>query len=438
MSSVKNKGKGMVYMTFTVTNPELAADLHNRINIDLIVGNGFDIRVLKRLNQQPTTFSNFYDWEMKRANQNQSSIILNIMKIRKDEFEDWSDIEEAITIAVCENKYDIKDIIQSVQQIQEDFADFLNSIVTPEMLNLTNIIANKKSVKKSVKHLLVDDSFVEKTLYSFGDDVLMMYNEKSVNEIFGIIDHYDLMNWSIFNFNYTYLLDNYLKMAFQNFDPHMYFQSKMNSYFRIPPTRKPSDNREQTIYSTFLHQQVFHPHGSIGIPSGMLFGYNSIDQLHGSPVPPELRYRSQYKLEQQLAKSYLAQDEINYGPYLAEAELFIVFGSSLGRSDAWWWEHILQRLCVEFSLESLSFNAKKQDTTHAIYSPKLIIYWFGPSLPATPKENPNAYAEIRKQVLARILAFLPSNTNAELRKRIYKQIFVIPFGPDTKLTAFQI
>lgn len=78
--------------------------------------------------------------------------------------------------------------------------------------------------------------------------------------------------------------------------------------------------------------EIHHPHGVQSIPRSLLFGIDGTDQ--------EASRGSNHKFE----KTFWAQTPRRYRKIIEETELFIIFGSSTGETDRWWWRHILRRV----------------------------------------------------------------------------------------------
>lgn len=49
-------------------------------------------------------------------------------------------------------------------------------------------------------------------------------------------------------------------------------------------------------------------------------------------------------MKKRLVKSYWGQYEVKYKSYLEESNLFIIYGMSFGKSDAWWMDTIFDQL----------------------------------------------------------------------------------------------
>ena len=141
------------------------------------------------------------------------------------------------------------------------------------------------------------------------------------------INHYDLFNFIFANFNYTPLLDNYIFLDKIQFDPHKFrgVDRNFNFKYQIP------DQSEIDLYS-YLVTEVIHPHGFQTTPRSILFG-----------IDLEL-YSKKKGVKKRLVKSYWGQYEVKYKSYLEESNLFIIYGMSFGKSDAWWMDTIFDQL----------------------------------------------------------------------------------------------
>jgi hypothetical protein len=109
------------------------------------------------------------------------------------------------------------------------------------------------------------------------------------------------------------------------FDPHRHKTVDTNFSFIINQKDK---NASPTILSSYLIYEVLHLHGVQDVPRSILFGVDIPDYDAGTA--PQKR----------LIKSYLSQYEAKYKSYIDNADLFIIYGMSLGKTDAWWLDKI--------------------------------------------------------------------------------------------------
>lgn len=303
-------------------------------NIMTLVGNGFDVQVLKHMNSKINTsyhdFYNFLVWQKFDKN----NILFHQMKNQKRKYEaspvsnrnlkNWSDFESGIINIMNDYKnIDYSKIEESLEGLQVQFSIFLNEIVTPEINGRLG------------KHTR-DKKLAEITIQKFLGD---LDNDDISRCKFGIkTSYYDLYNWKVFNFNYTSLLDNYIYLDRDQFDPHPFGRSDRNFAFypnpRSVPDIKPSIYNKFTNWSSYVVLDIIHPHGYQNIPKSMLFGVDNISQLP---------YRKDKKLNS-FVKPYWAQNDLKYAHLFEDTDLYIIFGMSLGVTDQWWWRKIVDSL----------------------------------------------------------------------------------------------
>lgn len=301
-------------------------------NIIALVGNGFDVQVLKHMGSKINTsyhdFYNFLVWQKF----DDSNILFYQMKNQKRDYENypilnrnlknWSDFESGI-ISVLNNgkSIDHDSLEKSLEDLQVQFSIFLNEVVTPEI--------NDKLGKYARSNELANIT-LQKFLGDLNDDNMFRCR-------FALkTNHYDLYNWKIFNFNYTSLLDNYIYLDRDQFDPHPHEQADRNFYF-YPNPRSAScvkRNNESTRWSSYVVSDIIHPHGYQNIPKSMLFGVDNVGQL---PYKKDKRLNS-------FIKPYWAQNDLKYAHLFEDADLYIIFGMSLGITDQWWWRKIVDSL----------------------------------------------------------------------------------------------
>lgn len=301
----------------------------------MLVGNGFDIAALALLDAKYRTDYQSFFFYLKSLNFNPNNMIFEKMdelrqeheekrKQGEDGFPNWSDFEarlqEFVSGPVGINYAHLR---QDLSEIQRHFSSFLDLVVSPELLN--------KLDAKAQHHLWAYCTFgrfladLDSTAYG------------SLNFPLDT-DHYHLFNFNIINFNYTFLLDNYLYLDQEQFNPHPNNTVDTNFLFRRNPRNHSYRNEYNsrpnaaTGCSAYLMTEIHHPHGVQSIPRSLLFGIDGTDQ--------EASRGSTHKFE----KTFWAQTPRRYRKMIEETELFIIFGSSTGETDRWWWRHILHKV----------------------------------------------------------------------------------------------
>ncbi len=143
-----------------------------------------------------------------------------------------------------------------------------------------------------------------------------------------------MYNFLFLNFNYTSLLDNYIFLDKEQFDPEPYRTVVTNfKFFPNPCDYDVGDGMYMgdTKWSSYVLTNIVHPHGYQSIPRSLLFGIE------------EPKYRKELELKK-FNKSYWAQSNRKYQNCFDKAELFIIYGTSIGETDSWWWSNVVESL----------------------------------------------------------------------------------------------
>ena len=210
-----------------------------------------------------------------------------------------------------------------------------------------------------------------------------------------IADIGDIYNFLFINFNYTSLLDNYLYLDKTQFVPHPYVRSDRQTDFHPNPRGhkvtllgpRTKCERQDFSAATYLATEILHPHGVQSTPRSLLFG-----------IDP----RDEGKSGRELSKPYWAQNERKYADLFPDTNLFIIFGTSLGSTDRWWWYNILVTL-------------QHQEAQR----PDILIYWYNDTGTATPDSIRDRLIkasgladtdELHQAVKARVRIILYDNT----------------------------
>lgn len=290
-------------------------EFEKKHNIFVLVGNGFDVAVLNecksgKLPGKTTSYVDFYEYLTYFNLVNEDNILYKQMKQdRNDQKENWSDFENTIH-ELFNRKEQPKKLENAMDELQVHFTTFLNDVVDSQVL----LSLNEKVIEKKL------------SIQSLGEFLKDIENLNNLNFVKGL-DHYHLYNFVFANFNYTSLLDNYIYLDKIQFDPHKYPISDRNFDFKYQLPEK-----TETILSSYLVSEVIHPHGFQAIPRSILFGIDLQDFDEGRGE------------EKRLVKRYWSQYDLKYKSYLEEAELFIIYGMSFGKTDAWWMDTIFEQL----------------------------------------------------------------------------------------------
>ena len=306
---------------FASYTTEAFSRLRKQHNIMVLVGNGFDIQVLRSYGQPvDTRYEPFYH-HLKMQGFNPANLLLRHMEeALSKRLENWSDIEAAVAHAVERRHLESERIFDDLRPIQAEFAQFLQGVVPSSLLSKLgdDAVANKWSMT---------------SLSSFLSD-LRDGSEFRALRFPREVAHYDLYNFLFVNFNYTTLLDDYVYLDQIQFHPRLHRTVDTNFTFRNDPRGHlhPS-NVGDAGQSGYVLTEVVHPHGVLSTPRSLLFGMDAEDDYDQAKDPYN-----------KLKKPYWTQGNIRYRGRFPQTELFIIFGCSLGDSDGWWWRSIAKAM----------------------------------------------------------------------------------------------
>jgi len=296
---------------------EVFQKLREQHNIFVLVGNGFDISILKKYKKgkmrgKTTSYIDFYDYITYYKLSGDSNILYKKMKEGKNYGkENWSDFENIISEVVNNGGTSVKKLEENILEFQGHFTRFLNELVDSDTLLEVNKDVSKRNLSKhSLRDFLKDLDSSDQIKFA------------------RITNHYDLFYYVFANFNYTSLLDNYLYLDKSQFDPHCH--KTVDTNFKFRPGKENQSN--PTEWSSYIITDIIHPHGFQDIPRSILFGID---------LPEYDKGNSEEKV---LIKEYWSQYDAKYKSYMEEAELFIIYGMSLGKTDAWWMDQIFEAI----------------------------------------------------------------------------------------------
>lgn len=306
-----------------------------------LIGNGFDIGMLAALGKKhKTTYNEFYDYLSYFLENKENFIYREIMERKQTEqdLEDctWKDYELLLKELVEDKKWEINccsdrqgktlihdKFLEDWKEIQYKFADFLNYVVKPQTLLKASELEGKATLEGFIGDLKKEDCQNIK------------FPKRITNHV--------KINYKIFNFNYSTLADNYFYWLF---DPHPYRNSKNNATFQ--PNPKGYENcwgDERTNFHLQATIDFFHPHGHLAIPESILFGMSfNTPRYSSSRIGGYQNYSEE--LSKKVDKSYWINTELKVKPTIEETDLYIIYGCSLGESDKWWWEEIIDNLVL--------------------------------------------------------------------------------------------
>lgn len=371
---------------------ELAND--GQINIMALFGNGVDIQLMEYLKSPyRTSYQNFYNYLCYKNFDKDNIIFQKMTEDKKDNEnnsnikQNWSDFENSLIEIFNENNYiNEARLTNDFNHFQVEFSNFLNDIITPNMLaQIGNDSSKSELAISSFQKFLADLDESNFRKLSFPSKLY----------------HYKLFNWEILNFNYTSMLDNILVLDKEQYDPHPWPHADRQISFAANPNNFTNDHcswDSSTYFSSYLMTNITHPHGYQNVPKSMLFGFDNENQI------TNVDNRNKAK---NFLKPYWAQNDKKYKSYFNNTDLFILYGLSLGDSDFWWWNNILNSL-LETDSELIIYNYNSDNESDS--------------------ETINRFIDVAKKV----------QLTAEDIEKLHKKIAVVQYDSKSKLHAFKL
>ncbi|MCC4421444.1 hypothetical protein LMB96_03725 [Limosilactobacillus reuteri] len=444
----------------------------NQRNIMAIIGNGFDIQVLNTIKEihrkrnegkdkidsilgtRYKDFVNYVDQEVNtyKLNEGEKEILKKLRNndlyeslVKNSKNSNWAGLEMDIKAKVEEVEKNIEDKDSNLKKLKDNlnniknaFSIFLRSQTTPNIINETINLANPHD-HNSEKKLPYDnkkDNYPVQALANFLSDLsdedyikcrfknyCSKYNRDD-NKNEKKLSHYTFYDWLFVNLNYTALFDSCFSFSKKIFDPQPHKERSNTNFYFCPAGRYEKANedhpalevetREKPIkpsdikFSSYLMTDIIHPHGIQWIPETMLFGFSSVAQLKEKP--------NDKKEIKEFLKPYWSSSDLKYRPLFKDVDLFIIFGASLGESDAWWWSNIIDRLR----------NNDEENSKSA----ELIIYNYEES----PEKHRNE--DVKRHFIKNALTCCDGiNNEDDIYNELKDKIFVVNYN-DKKKVAF--
>ncbi len=397
----QQNGTGPGFTRFTSNEFDMLRRQHN---IMVLVGNGFDIQALHDYSRPvDSRYEPFFHYlKMRRFDSNNTIFCHMNEELERHRMHgghsNWSDVEAAISAALKKDPSQASKVFEDLQGVQAAFAQFLQMVAPTSLLD---------EIGADARELEWGNTSLSEFLRDFSDE--RCFNSL---EFPSRIDHYNLFSFLFVNFNYTTLLDNYIYLDQKQFDPLKHATVDTNFWFKNDPRGFWRPGRDPDLgYSGYVTSEVIHPHGVLSTPRSLLFGIDAEDHYK------KTRTQTDY-----LKKPYWSQAHALYRNHFAQADLFIIFGCSLGESDGWWWRNILRALRAT-KRQTYSANHPKSPGEVVEEIAELIIY-------RRQDGDQHTVESVKEQFLKSAAALL----EAEERQEVSARIHVIIYDDETPRT----
>ena len=286
------------------------------MNVLLILGNGFDLNL-----GLPTAYSHFYQYYLKEGSYSMQGKFLkeslynwkNYSDTNENEIIDWVDLELALG-KVSEKYNSPKDYLADIDHISEELTKYLRAV---EQLPI-------RSLEKVAKHFI--DDVLKVSLLT---EISQFSDDNKTNAAHDFVGYFDpnptkglrsFLNNSTFN-------QSFLKLDIMTFN-------YTNIVERIFEELKRNDSFSKKISLG----SILHVHQDLG-EEGVILGVDSVNQITNSA------FHSTYSIfngivKPNLLKEYASGIDTQCISTIEEADVIILFGVSMGLSDASWWRNL--------------------------------------------------------------------------------------------------
>lgn len=341
-----------------------------------LVGNGFDLQLLAKYQKTPgTSYVDFYHFLRMRRIGESNTIVQKMKELKSAGKKNWSDVEVSIGL-LADDPLSVNSTKASLVEIRREFSIFLDLVIDSTFVNLLDRDAEL-------------NEWATTSLKGFLKDVTRLEDLRKI-ALGGKKENHGFYDFVFVNFNYTPLLDNFLHLDQLQFDPHRHSTSATNFVFKKDPNSLIKDSSWIFDDYGYISTQVIHPHGQQHIPRSLLFGAGETSDLSSNRVTFE--------------KTYWTQADLQFGPPVNEADLYIIFGCSLGQTDSWWWINVAN---------ALALNPDKA----------AILYWWN--------SDPDAL-EAEESVLTKF--FTAAKVDHEARGALKNQVCVVSYSDESDRT----
>lgn len=276
------------------------------LNVVWIIGNGFDLNLgLKTDYRSFLEKAYFLDKSSEKHREQLTDVINKNLQENKDNH--WSDLEILLGEATTGYQLEDETFYETFEEMQRLFIDYVNS----EQLRLPNEIPSDAITE------LWDSICNFPTRLTYVDQKTLILKKSIESSI----------SYNFINLNYTRSFDRFLKSASKEHSP---FNSRSIGNYSYSDTVK----------------EPVHIHGSIENGSGVeiIFGVASSSQIKNKLFAEDTSFKEMWIKEEKNYTIYGNSKTEIMRQLLTNADVFCIYGSSLGDTDNYIWETIGKRL----------------------------------------------------------------------------------------------
>jgi len=317
------------------------------MNILYLIGNGFDVSLGMR-----TRYENFYDTYCSLPDSEQNKRVCDLKDEIQADKDNWADLEWAF------GQFTVK--LSSFDEFEGVYYDLSDALV--------------RYLREEEKKLDVSRLSREEFLYDLSKPSSSLTPADRARISLGNSNVQNSIN--IISFNYTHTIESLLDL-----------ENEVSIQGKTPDGKIP-----------WRFERILHVHGTIDEGSTILLGVNDASQVANPDFAKDEAITD--ILVKPSSNRVLKENTDVYCKRLIQAaDIIVLFGLSVGSTDALWWHEIVERL----------------SSSNAI----LILYHYDKKLNIGPNRGQRLGA-IERQVRAHFLKQAGSNTpESRMREKIY-------------------
>lgn len=292
------------------------------MNVVYIIGNGFDLQI-----GLPTSYQDFYRYYTSLESKSES--VRKLKAAIKDTLNDWSDLEMALGQYTSQTE-SVQEFCDAYDDLQQCLRDYILKV--DELMKSGEFILNVDSDTLERGFLFPESAFRSDEAYTIGGE----YERVAP----GLSQRQAIYNASVLTFNYTHVIEHYLKGTFES---------------------------SFSNFSRYLNS-VQHVHREVVKDQSIWVGVDNEEQVINEHFRNESNVR--VRILKPWILSNISRRMLSEAKNLIQgADVLVIFGASLGPSDLTWAKLISERisagavvmLFVHNDLSYPSDNAKLND-----------------------------------------------------------------------------
>lgn len=288
------------------------------MNVVYIIGNGFDLQV-----GLPTSYRDFYQYYT--GLESKSKSVKKLKEAIKEKPKDWSDLEMALGQYTSQTE-SVREFCEAYDDLQQSLRDYILKI--DELMKDGDLVLN------------VDADTLERGFTypesAYGSDEAYTIEGEYESIAPGLMRGQNIYNASVITFNYTHVIEHYLKETLEI----------------------PFPNRSRYLNS------VQHIHREVAKNQSVWVGVDNEEQVQQED------YRTNPEVRVRLLKPWILSNRsrrmLNDAKNLIQsADILIIFGASLGPSDQTWAMLVSEKVSSGALIMLFVYNGKSYPSDNA-------------------------------------------------------------------------